>query len=257
MPHLNEEQLVAHYYRDADASEHLEACPRCRTELEMLCRVLALVEELPIPERGDHYGDQVWNRLRWRLDRRQRRTGLSTLAAAAVLAVAFLLGRYYRQDHVREAIVTGPRQLATTNTTPAGVAAAPFQGTGTNDRILVFIVGDHLDSAGRMLMEVANADPKKILDISSEQQRAGELVAANRIYRQTATQRGDARIATLLSDLEPILVELSHAGATLSREELASMQKRIVSKGLLFKVRVMSAPAGPDAEPSAPGQNTL
>ena len=55
---------------------------------------------------------------------------------------------------------------------------------------------------------------------------------------------GDQRIAALLSDLEPILVELSHAGKTLSPDELASIQKRIDSKNLLFKVRVMSAQGG-------------
>jgi hypothetical protein len=45
----------------------------------------------------------------------------------------------------------------------------------------------------------------------------------------------------LLSDLEPVLLELSHAGSTLSPDEIAALQKRIDSKGLLFKVRVVSA----------------
>ncbi|MCU1350242.1 MAG: hypothetical protein JWO56_3272 [Acidobacteria bacterium] len=258
MPHLNDEQLVAHHYRDADASPHLETCPECRAQLEMLRRVLALVDEMPVPERGDDYGEQVWNRLRWRLDRRKRRTWISALAAAAVLALAFFLGRYYRDGGGGEATRPVQQQIAATNTVSARPAALPVeQETKGTDRILVFVVTDHLDSTGRMLMEVANADPKKSLDISAEQQRAGELVVSNRIYRQTAAQRGDARIATLLADIEPILVELSHAGATLSKDELASMQKRIESKGLLFKVRVMSAPARPEAEPPAPGSNTL
>ncbi|HWS73117.1 MAG TPA: hypothetical protein VN605_13455, partial [Thermoanaerobaculia bacterium] len=89
MQHLTEEQLVAHYYRDADAAPHLEACDDCRAQFETLRRVLALVDEMPIPERDEQYGEQVWNRLRWRLDRRKGRTWLSALAAAAVLALAF------------------------------------------------------------------------------------------------------------------------------------------------------------------------
>src|SRR5205814_859917 len=71
--------------------------------------------------------------------------------------------------------------------------------------------------------------------------------------------RGAQRIAALLSDLEPILVELSHAGKTLSPDELASIQKRIDSKNLLFKVRVMSAQGGGgDVPPPVnPNSNSL
>src|SRR5207253_249183 len=98
MPHLNEEQLVAHYYRDADATAHLAECAECHAQFETLRRVLALVDEMPIPERDEHYGEQVWNRLRWRLDRRKGRTWLSALAAAAVLVLAFFLGRSVPRD---------------------------------------------------------------------------------------------------------------------------------------------------------------
>jgi len=254
MPHLNEEQLVAHYYRDADATAHLAECAECHAQFETLRRVLALVDEMPIPERDEHYGEQVWNRLRWRLDRRKGRTWLSALAAAAVLVLAFFLGRSVPRETQTPALVA-TTTIGRTTTQPAAVeSGAP--SADSNQRVLVFVVSDHLDSTGRMLMEVANADPKKSLDISAEQQRAGELVESNRLFRQTAAQRGDARIATLLADIEPILIELSHAGATLSRDELASMQKRIESKGLLFKVRVMSAQAGPEEQP-APAVNKL
>jgi len=259
MPHLSEEQLVAHYYHDGDATPHLESCGVCRAQVETLRRVLALVDEMPVPERGDQYGEQVWNRLRWRLDRGKRRTWISALAAAAVLALAFFLGRYVPRTGGGQAPSPAPLVAGTAQT------GAPNLHTSTtgapdphsNERVLVFVVSDHLDSTGRMLMEVANADPRKSLDISAEQVRAGELVESNRIYRQTAAQRGDARIATLLSDIEPILIELSHAGATLSRDELASMQRRIESKGLLFKVRVMSAQAGPEETEAAPQPNPL
>jgi hypothetical protein len=256
MPHLTDEQLVAHYYRDADATPHLEACDDCRAQFETLRRVLALVDEMPIPERGDGYGDQVWNRLRWRLDRRKGRTWLTALAAAAVLALAFFLGRYVPRDSGVQAPSPAPLVATGTTATHPDATQAGAPDLNANQRVLVFVVSDHLDSTGRMLMEVANADPKKSLDISAEQQRAGELVESNRLFRQTAAQRGDARIATLLADIEPILIELSHAGATLSRDDLASMQKRIESKGLLFKVRVMSAQAGPEEQP-APAFNKL
>ena len=236
MQHLNDEELIAHHYHDADASEHLRLCTDCRAQYETLRNVLALVDALPVPERDP---EQIWNRLRWRLERRKRRTWqwIAGVAAAAVIVAFFALKPQ-----------TGNRQPATPSTPAAQVAnpATPQPATGNpeSNKVLVYVVTDHLDAAERVLAEVANADPKKGFDAGEQQKRAEDLVDANRIYRQTAARRGDARIASLLSDIEPILVELSHSGAKLTPEELTSMQKRIDSKNLLFKMRVMSAQSG-------------
>jgi hypothetical protein len=238
MQHLNDEELIAHHYRDADASEHLRACAECRAQYETLCKVLALVDAVPVPERGAAYSDQVWNRLRWRLERRRRRTWQWMVSAAAVLAIAFVTGEWW---HARQ-LAPGTQHIALTSTSQPNSPAATAQPRNPEtNKVLIYVVGDHLDAAERVLAEVSNADPKKGFDAGEEQKRALELVDANRIYRQTAARRGDARIAALLSDIEPILVELSHSGAQLSSEQLTSMQKRIDSKNLLFKMRVMSA----------------
>ena len=232
MPHLNDEELIAHHYHDADASEHMRICADCRAQYDTLRNVLALVDAVPVPERDP---EQVWNRLRWRLERRKRRTWqwVAGVAAAAAIAVFFFVKPPIRNQ-----------QLATNNSTTQQLNNPTTQqpsNSATGNKVLVYVVTDHLDAAERVLAEVANADPKKGFDAGEQQKRAEDLVDANRIYRQTASRRGDARIASLLSDIEPILVELSHSGAKLTPDQLTSMQKRIDSKNLLFKMRVMSA----------------
>ncbi len=257
MQHLTEEQLVAQYYGDGEPSDHeqtgrrtgesalgpaahLASCAECRRELETLQSVLALVNTLPIPERSESYADDVWTRLRWKLGSQRRRSAWTTIAAiAAALAIAFVGGILW---HARTQPSRRPASITAHATPP--VAAAPVSMESGKDRLLLVVVSDHLDSSERMLVELTNADPRRPLDVSSESKRAGELVASNRIYRQAATQRGETRIASLLSDLEPVLVELSHAGSTLSPDEIAALQKRIDSRGLLFKVRIVSAQAG-------------
>jgi len=236
MQHLNDEDLIAHHYRDADSSEHLRACADCRAQYETLRSVLALVDAVPVPERDP---EQIWNRLRWRLERRRRRTWQWMMSAAAVLAIVFVAGAWWRSG---QRTADNGQQVASNPATqqPSNLVTAQPRNPDSN-KVLVYVVTDHLDAAERVLAEVANADPKKGLDVGEETKRAEDLVDANRIYRQTAARRGDARIAALLSDIEPILVELSHSGAKLSPDELASMQKRIDSKNLLFKMRVMSA----------------
>jgi hypothetical protein len=116
---------------------------------------------------------------------------------------------------------------------------------------LFVVVTDHLDSSERMLLQVVNSDSKRGLDLTSERGRAEELVASNRIYRQTAEQHGDDRLASVLSDLEPVLLEIAHSEGRLSPDEAAALQKRIDAKGLLFKVRVISAQTSGHEAPAA------
>ena len=241
MQHLTEQELVLHHYHDdespAAVAEHLLACDVCRAEYNSIQRVLALVDDMPVPERPGGYGEQIWTRLRWKLgsEHRRRRTWQSALAVAAVLAVAFFAGVLW---HARNIERGGPPSPAAHAAADRGTPQIP------KDRILLIVVNDHLDSSERMLADVANADVKRGLDLSDEQQRAMELVASNRIYRQAAEQHGDDRLATLLSDLEPILLEIAHSDAKLTPEAATALQKRIDSKGLLFKVRVMTAQKG-------------
>jgi hypothetical protein len=262
MQHLNEEQLVLHHYHDDDApsaaEQHLAACAQCRAEYATLCAVLALVDEMPVPARGEQYGTEVWNRLRWKLgrDQRKRRTvWIFAIAAAAVLAMVFMAGALWHSRTTTQTL----SPIATNTAKPAPVAQVAQQSAPQQtDRFLVLVVSDHLDSTERMLLQVANADPHKSFDTEANQKRAEELVASNRIYRQTASQRGDTRIASVLSDIEPVLQELSHAGNQLSAEELSALQKRIEAKGLLFKVRVISAQtAEPQERPAPNGMNSL
>jgi len=205
MQHLTEEQLVSHYYHDGDAAfaaEHLAVCEECRTQFETLRKVLSLVDQLPIPERGDAYGDEVWTRLRWKLGSNRRRSAYGWMAIAAALIVAFVGGMFW---HARS---QQPAPSIVAHNAPAPAAQPAAIASASKDRLLLVVVSDHLDSSERMLLELSNADAKHPLDVSSESKRAGELVASNRIYRQTATRRGETRIASLLSDLEPVLVEL-------------------------------------------------
>jgi anti-sigma-K factor RskA len=236
MQHLSEEQLVAFHYRDldstVDASQHLATCEGCSAQYNAIRGVLAIVSEAPIPERGENYGAEVWTRLRWKLGRRASRRWQSLAAMAAMLAVAFLAGLLWNNRKT-----ASPELVTATEGKPAAVTASADKDT---ERLLVVVVNDHLDSSGRFLQEVANAGADDAL--SMQPQRVEDLVTANRIYRQTAQQKGDERIAELLSDLEPILLELANAGSSLEGKKLADLQRRIDSKGLLFKVRVMSAP---------------
>lgn len=264
MQHLNEEELVLHYYHDADsrpdATEHLRECAECRAHYDTLAGVLSLVKALPVPDRGEDYGEEVWRSLRWKLGRRDR-AWTSYAGIAAAVAMAFFAGLLWR-SRPESRPVTAVTASAPVSTSTVTVTATAASEEGTDDapkydRFLLLVVSDHLDTSERVLLEVANAKSNRRLDNTDQARRAEDLVAANRLYRQAALTRGDERIAAVLSELEPVLIELSHAGATIEKDKLASLQRRIESRGLLFKVRVISAQGEGGTEAPPPYAETL
>ena len=65
------------------------------------------------------------------------------------------------------------------------------------------------------------------------------MVAANRLYRQTAAREGEAGVASVLEDLERILLEVANSDERMTPAERERLRQRIESGGILFKVRVL------------------
>jgi hypothetical protein len=234
MNHLSEEQLILFHYDEAEAGQdrhtfeqHLAACETCRSRLADLQRALALFGSAPVPERPENYGQQVWLRLRPRLMERPgsiwstffapRQWAVAGALAALVIG-AFFAGRFWQ--HKQE-----PQ-------------AAPISAQA-RERILLVAVGDHLERSQMVLVELANADGKGPVNIGPEQRAARDLVDSNRLYRQTALRDGDVGMASVLDDLERVLIEVANSPSTISSAKLESLQHRIEAKGILFKIRVV------------------
>jgi hypothetical protein len=227
MNHISDEELALLYYGEATADGHLEECAACRERYDSLGRVLGSVE-MPAPERGAEYGAEVWGRVERHIIDRQREKPrmrwVVPVAAALVLVLdgAFEVGRSYQAKRAR--------------TADAGALSE-----ATAERVLLVAVGDYLERSQIVLIELANADPNAARDISLDQERARDLVAENRLYRQTAERTGQAGIASLLEDLERVLLEIEHAPSTMPPEELKQLRRRLRDDGILFKMRVMGA----------------
>jgi hypothetical protein len=238
--HLNDDDLVLHYYGEmgradeARAESHLGACRECRENYARLQRVMAFVDSAPAVDAPAGFERTAWARLEPALNL-PRRGWLPSLLSPAYLAFAagiILL--------VGAAFMTGRLMPRAPAGTPA--QAATQAADKVRERILLVDLGEHLDRSQMVLVELVSAgDDKGNVDISTERARAEQLVAANRLYRQAAMSTGDAAVASLLDDLERVLVDVAASPSTMSQEELDSVRRRIDSKELLFKVRVVSS----------------
>ena len=107
--------------------------------------------------------------------------------------------------------------------------------------MLLVAVGDHLERSQMVLIELANAPAGEALNVKAQRALADELVSANRLYRQTAARSGEPALTAVLEELERVLVEVASGPDALTPGDLAELQKRIESRGLLFRVRVIGS----------------
>jgi hypothetical protein len=226
MTHLSEEQLILHYYRESDASEHLQACEPCRAEFERLAEALDACNHYTVPERPAEYETMLWQRIapefRTRATAWWKRPFVLAPVLTGLLVAAFFAGRF-----------------STHSQPPAMMAVADMISEQGRQKILMVALGDHLERSQMVLMEIANAQPGDKIDMHLARQRAQDLVSENRLYRQTSVLAGDSEFSGLLDELERVLTDIANGPSQLSSTELAEIQSRIESRGLIFKVRVV------------------
>jgi hypothetical protein len=261
MNHLSQEDIVAAYYGETGSDEHLRACAECQAELARLSVILDRVVAPEVPEPPADYEARVWDRLRWRMrtdaKKHRRNDWMKWTAVAAVTVLAFITGLIWKRQVAPP--VPGDAITATTaSVQPANpvqpAAVAPSEAT--KDRILLVVVSDHFDRSERILVELTNLTPDSDnVDIGAERAAAEELLASNRLYRRTALDRGEENVATLLDELEPVLMQIAHSPDDMSAAELRRIQKRVEAKGLVFKMRVVRNDVLTTTAPKPPQPN--
>jgi hypothetical protein len=240
----SDEELVLYHYGEAPDPLALEAriaaSPAAQRRLDELRQVLATVDETwTAPSPGPTYEAELWERLRLRLAAARRPEGVldgrgrfgvgervrrwlpSAAAAGLLLAVGYLAGR-----------------LATDATPPP--AAPPALSAEARQRLLIGTLADHLERSERLFTELDNLAADETGGLAGEREAAGRLLDDNRLYRAAAEQGGRAGVAALLSELEPVLLELAHMPAEPAAEDVELLRQRIEAHGLLFKTRVAS-----------------
>ena len=234
--HLSEDDLVLHFYGEVDhrdqarVASHLASCADCQLAKDKLARVMMLVDSAAPVEAPEGFERVMWARLEPKLD--AQRSGWKNLlwlpqwalagGVAALLVAAFWAGRI-------------------SSVTPANPSSASAVAAFEPERVLHAAVGDHLDRTQMMLVELVNADTDHAGVLAGEQTRAADLVAANRVIRQSALQSGDGQVADVLEDLERVLLEIANAPADATSKEITDLQSRITTDDLLFRLRVIAS----------------
>ena len=252
MRHLTEEELIEHYfYEDANrivVETHLRICGRCEQEYDEISNALAVRgPEPPALEPG--YGKRVWQSIQqplpaYQSDKskpRRRLFFMPQLAFAGAclifVAAAFLAGRVWERTHAH------PQQAAVTQ-----------QG---KERVVLFILDDHLDRSERLLVELnhaGNGDEATDLPLQAE---ARQLLPDNRLYRQSLANSGDPLLAAALDHLERVLLEVANSPGPLSGADISRLEKEMNTDSLLFQIRVLRARVSSQKKPELSRKGAL
>ena len=97
----------------------------------------------------------------------------------------------------------------------------------------------------RMLVELTNLSASDNIDVDHVTYQRNSSAPKTAVQQpplpkhRARPRRG--RVATLLDELEPMLMQIAHGPSQLTPDELHKVQKRVEAKGLVFKLRVLRA----------------
>jgi hypothetical protein len=268
MKHLTEEEWLDYYYGESADREamqpHIAQCAECAARGQELTHDLGIMRESAgEPQRDAAYGEEVWESLRssltpypkaqtvrrWNwtawLNPRMALAG-AALALLAIAAAAFYSGRMWEQKR-GQPVTSATNQQA-------------------RQRIILFVVSDHLDRSQRLLAELN--DPEQAAADHGLQAKARELLTANRLYRQSSrldpkglnqgsAGEENASLETILDDLEPVLIELANQPDHLDSTKIVQLRKQLNTGGLLFEIHVLRSRAHPQEPNAAPREGTI
>jgi hypothetical protein len=153
--------------------------------------------------------------------------GLSyATARALMIAGALYAGCIWEQKHQQQTASANPPQAQP----PAG---------HPQERVVVVVLGDHLDRSERLLVELKHADAGSAELLSALRDEAKSLQAANRICRQNAAKDDDPALTTALDHLDRLLAELTNQPGGLNVATITRLQDEMNGECLLFEVRVL------------------
>jgi hypothetical protein len=248
--HPTEDDLILHFYGDGEAADetrvdaHLNACASCQATWVEFRETMQMIDAAQVPEPGAGFERVLWARLQPSLAAaRPRRASwlawprvLAPIAAMAAVVVASVVTLRL----VMPAGPDGSARAGATLSTGATAAVDPKAAALQRERVLLTALNGHFDDAQLVLTELLNTPEGSDADFSFARQTAGDLVASGRLYRATAEQNGNVRLAAMLDDLETVLTDVAQAPARMNASDLQSLRARITNSNLLFKVQALA-----------------
>ncbi len=240
--------LEAYFYGDLPPAErhrleaHLRGCGGCRAALEELAAIGDALETLPVvaaPEGAD------WSGFMERLDARlaaeavRGRRGGGRMSAASLLALAATLA--LTTLGVVLAMQATHRADAPAAAAARTAAPAPLSFEGADIAAFQALTEEHFERSKLVVLGLAAKDPARAgaADWGYERELAARMLTDTRMYRMAAEDRGLGSIASVMRDLELVLLQASFTDDR-DPASLPRLQRLIRRRDLVAKMDAVS-----------------
>lgn len=156
----------------------------------------------------------------------------ATFAISFVVISVFFLGRWSTQLEPTNEVADASLEIGEPNENQG------YFNKSESQRVLISNVSSHMEISGRLLTMVSNGNGDLSQQIDSRRQIIEELVVLNRMYRRIVEQSGDQQLATLLQQMESILIELNHTQVSAEYSDLQNIKERIEQSDLIYQLKV-------------------
>jgi hypothetical protein len=219
---------------------HLPGCPACKAALDDLEQIRGSLAPMRAQAgRSEAEWRSFMRRLDVRLDGRPTSAVhggymIPVLAMAATLLIGIGAGALWQRERARTAD-SGTSAVALDQSATGNSASAASQARAKEREAVLA----HLDRAKIVLLGLANKDAGAVSadDWAYERSLAASLLPDTRLLRLGALEAGDAELASLLNDLEVLMLQASFA-AEPDRVTLSQLQRYINRRDLLVRTEL-------------------
>lgn len=229
----------------AEFEAHLQDCAACAAEYGRLQQTLRIMDQREQPRLESDFGDVFWDKLAAKLDAEdappaarppQRETPARVLrmfdwprasriaAAAAVLVIGVLIGRYFFSRGGEEIPLAGSRETL-------------LQPTALEVR-----AGDYLEKSKVLLLGLVNWEaetPEAVALDFPRYQRASRDLLQEAGYLKTALEDSrQRRLRALVADLEVVLLQIANLEAENDLSAIEMVKTGVDRRGILLKINL-------------------
>jgi len=147
-----------------------------------------------------------------------------------------------KPDRHRSVRKPAPDLAQTSLLEPSALAPAPPASFSEGSTFFDFETTRHLEKAQVLLRSFENASSSNVKDLAYEKQVSRELLLRNILLRREAEGSENAPAKSLLSSLEPLLLDIANLPARPAPGDLRSVKKRVRKSEIVVALQVYSTP---------------
>jgi hypothetical protein len=232
---------------------HLQECPKCRSEFEEASAMLNFMKKRVHKEPGPAFWDNYWEKLQDRMEKenllhakskKRRKTFFQFfqslnfsprwLVQAAAALVLVVIGIFIGREIFPPSTAVGPGKHPDQ---PPVLAASYEPGTELYHRTHNFI-----DRSKVILLAMINFDPKTedsyVLNLPYQQKISRELLQQAGGLKSELADLDQRQLRELISDLEIILLQVANLDSDSDVSAVELVKNGVKIRGVLFKIQL-------------------